>query len=88
MIRIYLDGEEVGEMPCKGKPSKGSGDLFIGCRGGVGRWTEGFLDEIKMYNRPLTEEEIVEDMKNPKHNLSVSLADKVTTTWAIIKSSL
>ncbi len=88
MIRIYLDGEEVGEMPCKGKLSKGSGDLFIGCRGGSGRWTEGFLDEIKMYNRPLTEEEIVEDMKNPKHNLSISPADKVTTTWAIIKSSL
>jgi len=88
MIRLYLDGDEVGEMPCKGKLAKGSGDLFIGCRGGVGRWTEGFLDEIKMYNRPLTEAEIVEDMKNPKHNLSVSPADKVATTWAIIKSSL
>jgi len=87
-IRIYLDGKEVGEMPCKGKLSKGSGDLFIGCRGGSGRWTEGFLDEIKIYNRPLLEEEIAADMEDPKQNLAVSPKDKVSTTWALVKKSI
>ena len=43
------------------------------------------LDEIKMYNRVLTEAEIVEDMEDPMHNLSVSPIDKVATTWGLLK---
>ena len=42
-------------------------------------------NEIKMYNRVLTKEEIVADMEDPMHNLSVSPIDKVATTWGLLK---
>ena len=84
-IKIYGDGKLRETLPCKGAVEKGSGNLYIGGRGGAGRWIDGFLDEIKMYNRVLTEAEIVEDMNNPMHNLSVSPTDKVATTWGLLK---
>ena len=85
-IKIYGDGKLRETLPCKGAVEKGSGNLYIGGRGGAGRWIDGFLDEIKMYNRVLTEAEILEDMNNPMHNLSVSPADKVATTWGLLKT--
>ena len=84
-IKIYGDGKLRKELPCKGAVEKGTGNLYIGCRGGSGRWIDGFLDEIKMYNRVLTKEEIVADMEDPMHNLSVSPIDKVATTWGLLK---
>jgi hypothetical protein len=84
-IKIYGDGKERFKLPCKGAVEKGTGNLYIGSRGGAGRWIDGFLDEIKMYNRVLTEAEIVEDMNDPMHNLAVSTKDNVGTTWAFLK---
>jgi len=87
-IKIYGDGKERFKLPCKGSVEKGTGNLYIGCRGGGGRWIDGFLDEIKMYNRVLTEAEIVEDMNDSMHNLDVSPKDKVSTTWAFLKKAI
>ncbi|MEC7867882.1 MAG: LamG domain-containing protein [Candidatus Poribacteria bacterium] len=86
-IKIYGDGKLRKELPCKGAVEKGNGNLYIGCRGGSGRWIDGFLDEIKMYNRVLTKEEIIADMEDPMHNLSVSPIDKVATTWGLLKGA-
>ncbi len=88
VIKIYNDGKLAKELPCKGAVEKGKGNLYIGCRGGTGRWVDGFLDEIKMYNRVLTEAEIIEDMNDSMHNLAVSPKDKVSTTWASLKKEI
>lgn len=84
-ITIYIDGKKVKELPCKGKLSKGNGPLFIASRGGGGRWIEGFIDEVKIYNRALDAKEITADMENPAHNLAVSPAEKLATSWGAIK---
>ena len=88
MIKVYSDGKLAKELPCKGAVEKGSGNLYIGSRGGSGRWIDGFLDEIKMYNRVLTQDEIIADMEDSMHNLAVSPKDKVSTTWASLKKEI
>lgn len=84
-IKLYIDGELNKELECKGTLNPNDDPLFIGARGGTQRFVNGALDEIKIYNYPLTEEELLTDMENP--NAAVVLPqDKLTTTWARIKT--
>ena len=84
-IKLYIDGELNKELECKGTLNPNDDPLFIGARGGTQRFVNGALDEIKIYNYPLTEEELLTDMENP--NAAVVLPqDKLTTTWAHIKT--
>lgn len=84
-IKLYIDGELNAEMECAGKLSPNNGALFIGARGGTERFLNGALDEIKMYDYALTQEELKDDMENPLP-LSVQPEAKLTTTWARLKA--
>lgn len=86
IIKMYLDGKKTNELPCVGALQKGNGFLYIGCRGGAGRWVNGFLDEVKMYNRALTEKEIRADMDDPRGNMAVDPRHKLATSWGMIKA--
>ncbi len=83
-IKLYIDGELNKQLECKGTLTGNNEPLFIGARGGNQRFINGALDEIKMYNYPLTEDELRTDMENPQA-ASVLPQDKLTTTWALIK---
>ena len=83
-IKLFIDGELNRELDCKGTLTGNSEPLFIGARGGNQRFINGALDEIKMYNYPLTADELRADMENPQA-ASVLPQDKLTTTWASIK---
>ena len=83
-IKLFIDGELNRELDCKGTLTGNSEPLFIGARGGNQRFINGALDEIKMYNYPLTVDELRADMENPQA-ASVLPQDKLTTTWASIK---
>ncbi len=84
-IKLYIDGELNKELECKGKLTANNEPLFIGARGGNQRFVNGALDEIKMYNYALTEDELRIDMDNP-NAADVLPQDKLTTTWARLKS--
>ena len=84
-ILLYIDGELEAEMPCKGELKPNNDPLFIGARGGSGRFLTGALDEIKMYNYALTKAELLKDMEAPV-TLSVDAQDKLTTVWARLKT--
>lgn len=84
-IRLYIDGELEAEMPCKGKLEPNNDPLFIGARGGSGRFLTGALDEIKMYNYALTKDELLQDMAEPV-TLHVDVQNKLTTVWARLKA--
>jgi hypothetical protein len=49
----------------------------------------GMLDEIAIYNRVLTEDEIVQAANGrlPEVNLAVEYSHKLSTTWGDIKKS-
>lgn len=83
-IKLFIDGELNKELDCKGTLTGNNEPLFIGARGGNQRFINGALDEIKMYNYPLTVDELRVDMENPQA-ASVLPQDKLTTTWASIK---
>ncbi|RKU38989.1 hypothetical protein C6496_03615 [Candidatus Poribacteria bacterium] len=84
-ILLYIDGELEAEMPCKGELEPNNDPLFIGARGGSGRFLTGALDEIKMYNYALTKDELLKDMEEPV-TLHVDAQDKLATVWARLKT--
>lgn len=84
-IMLYIDGEVEAEMACKGKLEPNNDPLFIGARGGSGRFLTGALDEIKMYNYALTQAELLKDMAEPL-TLAVKAHDKLATVWASLKT--
>ncbi len=84
-ILLYIDGELEAEMPCKGELAPNNDPLFIGARGGSGRFLTGALDEIKVYNYALTKDELLKDMEAPV-TLHVDAQDKLATVWARLKT--
>ena len=84
-ILLYIDGELEAEMPCKGELNPNDDPLFIGARGGTGRFLTGAMDEIKMYNYALTKEKLLQDMEEPI-TLHVNAHDKLATVWARLKT--
>lgn len=85
-VKIYVDAKEARAMGCVGEIKPNAEPLFIGCRGGTGRWVNGTMDEIKIYNRGLSIDEIAQDMKDPRANTAVVNAkDKLAVTWGDIK---
>ena len=62
-ITVYQDGTEVGRSTVKegvGSKPSGDGSVFIGRRVTLGGTFYGsvYVDEVKMYNRELSENEI------------------------------
>ena len=85
-IKLYIDGELESEMPCKGELTPNNDPLFIGARGGSGRFLNGALDEIKVYNYALDEAELAADMEEPNPPQSVDAKQKLATAWGRIKA--
>jgi len=89
MLYAYLDGELVTEEPntIVGEIANAA-DLYIGARTPGNTITYvGMLDEIAMYNRLLTEDEIIAAANGnlPEVNTSVMYLDKSYTTWGTVK---
>ncbi len=84
-ILLYIDGELEAEMPCKGELKPNNDPLFIGARGGSGRFVTGALDEIKVYDYALTKDQLLEDMESPVL-LHVDAQHKLATFWGRLKT--
>lgn len=82
-IICYLNGVEKQ----KGKIaaiSGGNGRFFIGQDGWVNVFN-GVIDEVRIYNRALNENEIQQNYKSTSQ-LAVEQADKLAVTWCKIKA--
>lgn len=86
--RIYIDGK----LDAEGGPSEGTdvtteSPLFIGASVRIGkntrRYFEGLIDEIGIYNRVLTDNEIQTNFKS--QGLAVSPQGKLAIVWGKIK---
>ena len=85
--KIYLDGEVIFESPSEFEFSgTNDEDIRIGCAKGEPEYAfeDGFIDEVGIWSRALSEDEIKTAMQGPL--FSVSPKDKVATTWGDIKS--
>jgi hypothetical protein len=83
--RVYVNGEPGGSVD---DPSNtvADGDLpvYIGCVGPGSYLFVGELDELAIYNRVLTEEEIRADM-NSGISTAVEAGGKLAITWAGVR---
>jgi hypothetical protein len=68
VMRLYVDGELVGELPRGGKVTPGTADLTVGsyAPGHARAFFEGILDEVAIWDRPLSAVEIQERAKPPR----------------------
>ncbi len=63
-FKTYLDGLLVGEQTVTGEVVKGDGLLMIGSRLNIYGDTKYELDDIRIWDKALTQEEIIENMNN------------------------
>ena len=90
-VAIYMDGEpqEVIEGDVKKLDTfiPFVEPVYIGAannRGKVERFFPGVIDEVRMYDRPLTEAEVTRNFES-KIGLSVEAAEKLPIVWAALK---
>lgn len=87
---LYVDGEVVADLDV-GKPdftqNHDGGSIWLTrWKGGAGWDFKGLLDEVAIFNVPLSEEDLHTVMTvGLEKALAVSPIDRLTTTWADIK---
>jgi hypothetical protein len=84
---VYMNGELVDEIhDKKGKLLVNDRPLKIGADPACAPEAfDGVIDEVVVFNRVLTRDEIKEVMEGMEKLMVVSLSDKLTTTWGKIK---
>jgi hypothetical protein len=83
-VRIYLNGEVKAEMDASAAIAANASSYVIGGTQESRDWFDGMIDEVKLYNRGLTEDEVKESMKGS--DTLVAPADSIAVTWGNIKS--
>ena len=85
--KIYIDGKETVEDAGKaGIEYLGTaGDTMIGSWGATGQKFNGAIDEVAVWDRALTEDEIEQSMGDLA--AAVDPSGKLATTWARVKKS-
>lgn len=84
VIRLYIDAELIGENNDQGNnPNNGMGKIWIGNH--LNRWWLVTFDEVRIWNRDLSETEIARLMES-NIMATTSTSDKLTTTWGSIKN--
>lgn len=87
-IKVYADGEQVGEVAQLGPVVDSTGfDLHIGSGANFDRPFHGMHDEIRIWNRVLEEDEIKEHMELGTDDVfPVGRGSKIAATWGEIKN--
>jgi hypothetical protein len=85
-LKLYVDGESVGEKTV-GKPdAKLNGQLRLASWKDPGWVFTGILDDVGVFNTPLSDNDIKQIMdKGLEEALAVSPVRKLATTWARVK---
>jgi len=87
MLKLYVNGEMKIQNAADGKIN-GIADISISQEGlGIeGGSFIGIMDEIRLYNVALSDEEIQQAMEEPK-SAAVLPAEKLSTAWGAVKCS-
>jgi len=83
-ISLYIDGELEKSGGCEGKLNSGNRPVYIGSRNGGERFLTGIVDEVRIYNRALTQAEVKKDMQT-FGPLAVNPLKKLAICWGEVK---
>lgn len=85
-ISLYTDGKLDVSVECTGGSlGKNEKSVYIGSRTGSERFLKGVVDEVRIYDRALSEDEVKNDMET-LGGFSVSPLNKLATSWGKIKN--
>ena len=85
-LRYYLNGEEVAIHAKTGDLTPNEEDLTLGCRSNDGISWGGIIDELSLFSRALTAEEVKTIMDDGLEGfLAVEPSGKLAATWGEIK---
>jgi hypothetical protein len=65
VVRLFVNGAAVGSVGFVGSVPGSSGPLRLGGNSVWGEWFAGLIDEVRVYNRALSQAEIQTDMQTP-----------------------
>jgi hypothetical protein len=81
-IYLYLDGVQVAAGPNNERNVNVGADLTIGS----GAFFQGVIDEVKIYNRGLSEEEVQQNFNaESREEIAVEPASKLSITWGGVR---
>ncbi len=87
VVEVYFDGELAGTSGVKPLlTGEIDGSVMVGARHPGSEFFAGTIDEVALYNRVLTQDEIKRDME-AVGGAAVSPLGKLTSTWAEIKEN-
>ena len=84
VISLYIDGELETSGKCDGKLKRSNQSVHIGSRLASERFLTGVVDEVRIYNRALTQAEIKKDMQS-FGPLAVSPSGNLAICWGEVK---
>ena len=64
-LRLYVNGTQVATPAATGAIQTSANPLWIGGNTPYGEYFQGLIDEVRVYNRALTQAEIQADMNTP-----------------------
>ena len=65
MLRLYVNGTEVASRTASGQITASTSPLWIGGNSPFGEYFAGLIDDVRVYNRALTQAEIQTDLATP-----------------------
>ena len=87
-VNIYVNGELDGSIAAPGKIDYQDFPLCFGyfpADPGQSWWFNGVLDEVEIWNKAMTEDEIMQAYESPPPSSAVSSKGKLATTWGELK---
>ena len=81
-IRFYVDGKLIDEVDDNTKDINSGQSIWVGEH--LNRFYKGLIDEVKVWNRPLTAAELDQSGQKPS---PVDVAGKLTIVWGTIKAT-
>jgi hypothetical protein len=82
-VVLYLDGEPNGDGKTASPLAGNKVSFKVGADSGGANLFIGIIDEVRVYNRALKEDEIKQNMKS--QSLAVDRLGKLAITWGILK---
>jgi hypothetical protein len=82
-LKLYVDGELVAEGVAGAQPEN-MDERRIGSEHN-GRYLNGMIDNVRIYDRVLSEEEVMQNFGAKSDQLPVEPAEKLSTTWGALK---
>ncbi len=84
IISLYVNGVEVNTSGFGGDIGSVNPNVFIGAKGGIGKYFTGEIDEVIIFNRSLSDEQIYrvyKDELNHRFNLVLNMIFNENTTY-------